>query len=397
MKNIYNKGIGCFTADFRNKKVVVGKKAFPIGHYFTSSLNEHWIDAPDGTKSDPKGNWLIANRIMATHFNMENTQNSIIAGRIDESSADKIYDSIKYIFDRIKREKPFCYLDLEYEKNRYELLFGKESVKRINHFLHERAQYTLQEDYFKLPDFTEIEQLADEQTHYYDYLTTIDYYYNIGVDMNAALDFGKGFVKQLPNLEKRDESHLILLAMDCIKNAPFIKRNKPFQKTLSPIVEYIAMPKKPKSKNFVVGKRMTFVRFLDFLVADFFEGLHVGHYPQLCENCKRYYLKTNARVQKYCTLPDPNDPSKRTCQAVAAAKGRAAKERHPLKYPYENRIKTIRTHVKRGKITEEQAAAAARVAKNCVDKALYDSVYANTKYKTEIGQEYIYKEAGIKF
>jgi hypothetical protein len=59
-------------------------------------------------------------------------------------------------------------------------------------------------------------------------------------------------------------------------------------------------------------------------------------------------------------------------------------------------MKTIRTHVKRGKITVEQAAAAARVAKDCLDRALYDSTYANKKYNTEIGQEHIYKTAGIE-
>ena len=215
--------------------------------------------------------------------------------------------------------------------------------------------------------------------------------------MNAAMDYGVEFVKRISLLETRNENNLINLAMSCMREAPFVNFNKPFKNNLSPDIEYIALPKKPKSKNYVVGKRMTFTRFLDFLVADFFEGLHAGHYPQLCENCKRYYLKTNARKQRYCTFSDPHDPKHRTCQAVAAAKGRAAKERHPLKYPYESRLKTIRTHVRRGKITEEQAALASKIAKDRIDKALYDSVYANTDYKIEIGQDSIYEAAGIKF
>jgi hypothetical protein len=94
---------------------------------------------------------------------------------------------------------------------------------------------------------------------------------------------------------------------------------------------------------------MTFTRFLDFLVADFFEGIHTGHYPMICENCGRYYLKTNARAQRYCTFTDPNDPQKRTCNAVAAAKGRAAKELHadhPIRSACDNRLKAIRIHFK---------------------------------------------------
>ena len=276
------------------------------------------------------------------------------------------------------------------------MLFGADSVQRINRLLKERAQYALQNDMYSRPDSSEIRRLENEQAHFDDYLTTLDYYYKIGEDMNAALDFGKAFVKRLPELEKRDESHLIPLAVDCMKKVPFEKWNHPFQKTLSPDVEYVAMPKKPKSKNYVVGKRMTFLRFLDFLVADFFEGLNAGHYPQLCENCNRYYLKTNARFQRYCTFTDPNDSLKRTCQAVAAAKGRAAKAKNIIKEPFDNRLKTIRTHVKRTKIDEAQAEIAARIARDRFERAMEDTVYANTLYKTEIGQDSIYEAAGIK-
>lgn len=394
-KNL-KRNIGCFTADYRDKKVIVGGKVFLAGHFFMNSLNEYWKEAPDGANSNPSDDWLIGNRLMSTHLHMWDVQDDIVTGRLDENVAAKVHESIQYILRVIRRAKPFCYLDLAAEKERCDSLFGAESISRINRFLQMHAQYALQGDSYSRPDSVEIRQLKEEQKHMDSYLTTLDYYYNLGNDMNAALDFGTAFVKRIAHLEKRDESHLIRLAMDCMKQVPFGRWNKPFQKVISPDVEYVAMPKAPKSNNYVVGKRMTFVRFLDFLAADFFEGLHAGHYPLLCENCDRYYLKTNARLQKYCTFTDPNDPSKRTCQAVAAAKGRAAKERHPLKYPYENRMKTIRTHVMRGKITEEQAAIAAEITRERFWKAMEDVVYANTLYVTEIGQDSIYKAAGIK-
>jgi hypothetical protein len=184
-----------------------------------------------------------------------------------------------------------------------------------------------------------------------------------------------------------------------MKQAPFVRWHQPFRKTLLPQVEYVAMPKKPRSSNYVVGKRMTFTRFLDFFVADFFEGLHVGHYPQRCENCGRYYLRTNARLQKYCTYTDPNDPLKRSCQAVAAAKGRKAKENyadHPIKAICESRLKVIRIQLRRRRITEEQARAAKRIAQERRDKALEDTVYANTLYPREMEQKSIYEAAGIR-
>ena len=156
MNNYFMKSIGCFTADYRNKKVIVGNVVFPAGYYFMNSLNEYWKDAPDGYYSNPKGDWLIANRLLIEHFDKVNIHNGIIAGRLDENSADKIHKSIMYIFNIIKRAKPFRYLDINYEKDRCDVLFGIESVRQINNFLLKRSQYVLQDDFINLPDIYEI-------------------------------------------------------------------------------------------------------------------------------------------------------------------------------------------------------------------------------------------------
>jgi hypothetical protein len=390
------RNIGCFTADFRDKKVAVGGKAFHAGFFFMNAQNEYDREAPDGGNSSPKGNWLIMSRLISVHQSMWNVQDGLLLGVLDEAEAAKLHEQIQYILNVIAKARPFRYLDLEAERERCDALFGAESVRRINVHLQEKAQHTLQTD--RHPNHDEILRIAGEEKHLQDYVTALDFYNKIGYDMNAALDFGRGFIKRLSTLEKRDENHLIQLAMACMAEVPFGRWNNAYQTTLAPNVEYIALPKKPKGGNYVVGKRMTFTRFLDFLVADFFEGLHAGHYPQQCENCGRYYLKTNARHQKYCTGVDPNDPKHRTCQAVAAAKGREAKELaadHPIKYAYENRLKSIRTHVKRDKISEDDAARAAAVALERMQRALWDNVYANGDYKTEIKQPSIYAAAGV--
>jgi hypothetical protein len=340
--------------------------------------------------------WLIANRLITMQFTMWNIQKDIIAGELDTIEADKLSGNIQYILHRIRTAKPFRLLNLEKEKARCEVLFSLESIKRINNLLRERALYILDDNKYTRPNTDKLHYLENEQAHFDDFLTTLNYYYNIGDDMNAAKNLGEVFIKNVASLEKRDTSHLIRYALECIKKVSIRHDLKPFQNIVSSDTEYFAMPKKPNSPNFVISRGMTFTGFMDFLKADFFEGINVGHYPKLCENCGRYYLKTNGRAQKYCTRIDPNDSAKRTCQAVAAAKGRAAKEPHPLKYPYETRMKTIRTHVKRGKITEKQAEAAALVAKNCYNKAIYEYDYAQTDYIKEIGQEFIYKKAGIK-
>jgi hypothetical protein len=59
-------------------------------------------------------------------------------------------------------------------------------------------------------------------------------------------------------------------------------------------------------------------------------------------------------------------------------------------------MKTICTHTKRGKITEEQATVAKKVAKDCYDRALMDPDYADSQYIIDIGQDMLYKSAGIE-
>lgn len=107
-------------------------------------------------------------------------------------------------------------------------------------------------------------------------------------------------------------------------------------------IEYLAIHKSGKKQD--VGRRMTFERFLDFLFADFFEGLHFGHYPKQCGICKRYFLRKDDRNQQYCDGIDPTDPKKRPCRRVAADVGRKTREKgkdHPIKIKCATRLNTI--------------------------------------------------------
>ena len=218
MQSILKREVGCFTADIRGEKVIVGGRAFPVGFFFTNSLNEYWKEAPDGINSDPHGDWLICNRILSTHLYMWNVPEDIITGYLDEHSAAKLHESIQYILRVIRRARPFRYLDMKAERERCDLLFGEESVQRINRFLQERADYALKTDRYIRPSTPEIQRLESEQAHLDDYISTMDYYYSLGNDMKAAQDFGEGFVQQVANLEKRDECRLILCAMDYLNH-----------------------------------------------------------------------------------------------------------------------------------------------------------------------------------
>lgn len=397
-----SRNIGSFTADFRDGNVTVGNKTFPAGFFFMNALNEYWRDAPDGVDSDPNSDWLIANRLIMTHLPMWNIMDDITIGYIDETEAAKLHDNIIYILNVIRKAQPFRYLDLAAENEHCDSLFGEVSINRINQFLKEKARLTLNsEDHWlshKHPNTVEIKRLAIEESHYDEYRNTLTFYNHLGNDMAAVRDFGREFVMRLETIEKKDESHLAALAMECMGQTPFGRWSKEFQNILSPAVEYLAIPKLPKRKTYTVGKRMTFTRFLDFLIADFFEGLHFGHYPKRCAICKRYFLRTDARNQMYCEDIDPNDPKKRLCRKVAMDKGRKAREKgkdHPLKRKLATRLNTIRVHVAKGKITIEEAGRAKKVAQNLCKRALRDNDYAKNSYIEDISQDAVYSAAKV--
>ena len=219
------RNIGCFTADFRGNKVAVGGKAFPAGFFFCNALNEYWREAPKGEHSKPDGGWLIANRLISAHQPMWNAEDALMLGYLDEAEAAKLHDNIQYILKVIAKARPFKYLDLQAEKERCEALFGPESVRRINQYLREKAQHTLQSGSYWLPgnrpDRDAISRLAEEENHLQDFISTLDFYNKLGPDMNAAWDFGKDFAERLSALERRDESHLVQLAMECMEQTPF--------------------------------------------------------------------------------------------------------------------------------------------------------------------------------
>ena len=80
------------------------------------------------------------------------------------------------------------------------------------------------------------------------------------------------------------------------------------------------MRKTAKSKTMVTARRMFFDNYYSFVLTDFFEGLHYGHYPRRCPICKRYFLMTSARRQMYCngTAPFTLKGKPITCRKYAA-------------------------------------------------------------------------------
>lgn len=159
--------------------------------------------------------------------------------------------------------------------------------------------------------------------------------------------------------------------------------------------EYVAMRKTAKSKTMVTARRMYFDNYYSFVLTDFFEGLHYGHYPRRCPICKRYFLMTSARWQVYCngTAPYTLKGKPITCRKYAARmKEKERSEGNPINPIYKSRCSAIRVEQKRSTITAEFAAMALKVAKEYWQKAKFDDNYANGQYKADMKRENLYRE-----
>ena len=159
--------------------------------------------------------------------------------------------------------------------------------------------------------------------------------------------------------------------------------------------EYVPTRKNAKSKTVTLARRLYFDSYYSFIITDFFEGLHYGHYPRRCGVCKKYFLMTSARRQQYCNGLSPYEVrGKRvTCRKYAANINRkelAAAD--PVVDIYNRRCAAIRTEKGRKTITEEFAKAAQALAKEYKLKAQQDAAYASRQYAIDMSRDRLYAE-----
>ena len=143
-------------------------------------------------------------------------------------------------------------------------------------------------------------------------------------------------------------------------------------------------------------KRMHYVSFVGMFRSDLFEGLCVGHAPRKCPICGKWFLTTDARQTKYCGGLAPGDKLGRTCRQIGNLKGREQRELaddHPVKAIYTRRMNTITQYLHRGTLDEQTAAVMKRLAKDKLERAIFDHEYAKGSYEAEMSQNALLKEA----
>lgn len=216
-------------------------------------------------------------------------------------------------------------------------------------------------------------------------LSTLCFYDAIPEDMRKAFELLKRFASCVDEADRFDEYHLLPIATEIFGTNSFPLHT-----------EYIALPKRRNSRILVTARRMAFESYYSFVLTDFFEGLHHGHYPRQCDVCKQYFLMQSARRQKYCTYgtaPELYHGEKISCRRYAIIQGKAERAKdNPLKAAYDRRCSAIRSEKSRGAISAEFAQAAQEMAKRRLEQAEEDDAYAKTSYYADLQRAKLYAD-----
>ena len=371
-------GLGYLTAVYRDGRVYIGSKSYAAGIFAAHLLNRYY-------RND------TAARIAVFRQSNWNVQEQLAAGYLSSVDFVNAGEEIQNILLTLPKLKPFDTLDTVSEKQRISEMFTEENAELLpDYFIRRgkaaqtdggaRALGILPKEYDKVL-FKKCETLCATV------LRTLRFYDAIPEDMRKAFEQLKKFVSRVDEADRFDEYHLLPIATEV------------FGSSLFPLhTEYLALPKRRNSHILVTARRMAFESYYSFVLTDFFEGLHHGHYPRQCEICGQYFLMQSARRQKYCsygTAPELYNGKKISCRRYAIVQGKAERAKdNPLKAAYERRRAAIRSEKSRGTISAEFAAAAQTMAKRRLEQAEEDDAYAKANYYADLERAKLYADTG---
>lgn len=369
-------GKGIFSADYRDDRVYLGGKNYPLGHFTVDLLNQYY-----------ENDTVARISVMRTHI--ERAERMLRLGYLDERDLQKAGEEILYILKFLPNIQPFQTLDIREERSRIQELFTEENAYSLMDHFRIRGEvarmdaaqviYDIMPKSYDKEMYTHCERMLGE------ILRTLRFYAALGNDFTTAFQGFRKFVARLDEAERFDEEHLLPTAME-VFGAPIFPVSS----------EYVAIKKASRSKGTTVARRLHFDNYLSFILTDFFEALHHGHYPRRCGVCKKYFLMTSARRQEYCDGMAPYElrGKRTTCRKYAAAMGRKElAENDPITDLYNRRCSVIRTEKSRGTLTEEFARAAKKLAKEHKLRAIQDDAYAATRYSLDMEREQLYRDA----
>ena len=367
--------ISFFSADYRDGRVYIGGKSYPAGTFAAHLLNQYYEnDTAARIGVFTTDNWQLEKMLRLGYLKVSDYVN---AG-----------ERMVNIFTALPWLKPFDMLGTDDERNRIATLFSEENGHIVSEYFSRRAKigqmdvgqivfHNLPKEYEK-DFFDRAEALLGEVN------ATLSFYDTLSADIRNSFEKLRIFVSRVNEADRFDEEHLLPIALEVFGSVPFPVTTK-----------YVPIKKSSRSKTATLARRLYFDSYYSFLMTDFFEGLHYGHYPRRCGICKKYFLMTSAARQKYCTgyAPFKLKGKAITCRKYAARINRKELAAgNPVIRIYKNRCSVLRMERKRGTVTEEFAAAALDLAKERMQRAKEDTEYANSQYESDMSREKLYAE-----
>ena len=366
-----------FTADYRDGRVIFGGKSYPAGVFATHLLNQFYIN-------DTAARIAVFRDDLNYHILTQLSNGYLSITEFVKTGANTL-EALK----ALPKLRPFDVLNIEEIRNSVTTLFTEENWQKICGYFAEKAKLSLLSqneiaagtaDRMKTAtDFSVIESNIAEIK------SILLFFDTLADDLILAHGNLLKFCNRIDEVERLDEAHLLPLALEIFVDHHFTQSGR-----------YISVKKNAKSVTGTVAKRLNFDSYYSFILTDFFEGLHYGHYPRKCEICGKYFLMQSARRQKYCSYgiaPELYRGKKITCRKYAAVLNRKEKaENDPIVSLYNRRCAAIRTECGRGTITKEYAEIAKRIAKERKQLALNDDQYAKTQYRKDMSREALYAE-----
>lgn len=366
-----------FTADYRDGRVIFGGKSYPAGVFATHLLNQFYIN-------DTTARIAVFRDDLNYHILTQLSNGYLNITEFVKTGAN-ILEALK----ALPKLRPFDGLNIEEIRNSVTTLFTAENGQKICGYFAEKAKLSLLSqnevasgtaDRMKTAtDFSVIESNITEIK------SILLFFDSLADDLILAHGNLLKFCNRIDEVERLDETHLLPLALEIFVDHHFTQSGR-----------YISVKKNAKSITGTVAKRLNFDSYYSFILTDFFEGLHYGHYPRKCEICGKYFLMKSARRQKYCSYgiaPELYRGKKITCRKYAAVLHRKEKaENDPIVSLYNRRCGAIRTECGRCTISKAFGEAAKHLAKEHKLRALADDQYAKTQYKKDMSREALYAE-----
>lgn len=365
--------IDFFTADYRDGQVHIGGKTYPAGYFAVHLLNQYY-------END------TAARIGVYAAQNDHLHDTLAKGYIDKDDFLEAGERLLEIHRALPWLLPFRFLDTDGERQRLAELFTEETYEKIQQYYRCKAEVysmTWEQSWLdKVPQSYNKEFMSSVESLLQQIISSIEFYDKLSEDMRPAFHALKDFASNLENADRLDEEHLLPLALDGFGQISFSVKT-----------EYVGMKKSPRSKLCTVARRLYFNSYLGFLLTDFFEGLHHGHYPKRCLVCRNYFLMTTARRQIYCDGYSSYEYNNRelTCRQYAALVGQKERaEAHPILDIYRRRCSCIRSELSKGTITREFATVAKQIAGELKTKAIHGIDYTIQDFERDMKRDRLY-------